>query len=187
MKIWFTVLLAISSFLIGCSDSVVNPDNINQNNNQKSWITLPKNQSMAVESDYSASKIISGETGGSVELNIKYKAEGSADVKIKARIDIPAGAYTGEQNITMVVDGTNGTATFYPSLGIFTKPLIFNLDIQGVDLNGIDPGSIDFVCLNTDGSYEPVEYKKIKVKINKGELEVDNALIQHFSIYGWSR
>lgn len=187
MKIWFSVLVVVSSLLIGCSDSLINPENINQNNNQKSWITLPKNQAMAVENDYSASKIINGETGGSFELNIKYKAEGSVNVKIKAKIDVPAGAYTGEQNITMVINSTDGTATFYPNTSTFNKPLIFNLDIQGLDLSGVDPKSIDFVCIAQDGSYQPVDYKMIKVKVDKGELEVKNALIQHFSIYGWSR
>jgi hypothetical protein len=187
MKIWLTVLVAISSILIGCSDSVVNPDSTNQNNSQKSWITLPQKQAVAVESDYSASKVINGETGGSIELNIKYKAKGSGNVKIKAEIVVPAGAYTGEQNISMIINSTDGTATFYPDASAFNKPLVFNLDIQGLDLSGIDPESIDFVCLNPDDSYQPVEYKKIKVKVNKGELEVDNALILHFSIYGWTR
>ena len=187
MKIWLTVLVAISSILIGCSDLVVNPDNINQSNNQKSWITLPQKQATAVESDYSASKVINGETGGSFELNIKYVAKGSNNVKIKAKIEVPAGAYTGNQNITMVINSLNGTVTFYPDASTFNKPLIFDLDVQGIDLSGIDPNSIDFVCLAPDGSYQPVEYKKIKVKVNKGELEVDNALIPHFSIFGWCR
>jgi len=187
MKTWFTILAVVSSLLIGCTDSVVNPDNISQNNSQKSWISLPQKQAAAVESDYSASKVINGETGGSFELNVKYTAKGSENVKIKAKIEVPAGAYTGEQNITMIINSTNGTATFYPDASAFNKPLIFNLDVQGIDLSGIDPETIDFVCLTQDGSYLPVEYKKIKVKVNKGELGVDNALIPHFSIYGWTR
>ncbi|MFZ0452851.1 MAG: hypothetical protein WCE54_18815 [Ignavibacteriaceae bacterium] len=187
MKIWFTLLVVVSFFVIGCSDSALNPENTNQNNDQKSWITLPKSQSTAVESDYSASKVINGETGGSFDLNIKYPVKGGANVKIKAKIEIPAGAYTGEKNITMIINSTTGTATFSPNTAIFYKPLIFDLDIQGIDLSGVDPKSIDFVCLNTDGSFEPVEYKKIKVKVNKGELEVNNALIPHFSIFGWTR
>ena len=187
MKIWLTILVIFGSLLIGCSDSVVNPDNINQNDNQKSFITLPQKQTTAVESDYSASKVINGETGGSFELNIKYKSKASDNVKIKAEIVVPAGAYSGEQNITMVINSNDGTATFYPDASTFNKSLIFNLDIQGLDLSGIDPNSIDFVSLSPDGSYQPVEYKKIKVKVNKGELGVDNALIPHFSIYGWTR
>ena len=187
MKIWFTIIVAVSALLIGCSDSVVNPENTIQNNNQKSWITLPKSQGMAVESDYSASQVIDGETGGSFDLNIKYKAKSGANVKIKAKIEVPSGAFTGEKNITMIINSANGTATFYPNTETFNKPLIFDLDVQGLDLNGVDPGSIDFVCLNQDGSYQPVEYKKIKVKVDKGELEVNKALIPHFSIYGWTR
>ena len=174
--------------IIGCSDSIVNPNPITQvNNNRKSWITLPENPGMRVEDDYSASKVINGDVGGNVVLNIIYKSKHSANVIINAEIDVPAGAYSGNQNITMIINSVNGTTTFYPSPETFNKPLVFNLDIQGVDLYRVNSKSIDFVYLAPDGSYQPLEYKKIKVKSDKGELEVDDALIPHFSIYGWCR
>jgi len=46
---------------------------------------------------------------------------------------------------------------------------------------------MDFVRLGSDGSNQSVNYKKIKVKVDKGELEVDDALITHFSVCGWVR
>ena len=87
----------------------------------------------------------------------------------------------------MTINSNNGTVTFYPDPMTFNVPLAFSIDIQGLDLNEADPGSIDFVCLNSDGSVQTVEYKKINININKGELEVDDALITHFSVYGWTR
>ncbi len=180
------VLALVVPFMIGCSDSIVNPDSTAQvNNSQKSWITLPNNPGMAVEDEYSASRVINGDIGGNVLLKINYKSRSSANVIIVAEIDVPAGAYTGDKNITMIINSTNGTATFYPSPETFNKPLLFNLKISGVELNGFDPNSIDFEYLAPDGSMEPIQYKKIVV--NTDVLKVEDALIPHFSIYGWCR
>ncbi|MEJ2616899.1 MAG: hypothetical protein P8Z35_18235, partial [Ignavibacteriaceae bacterium] len=176
----FTVVVAL---IIGCKDSLINPEVVKQNdNNQKSWITLPQNPQMSVETDYTASKQIDGETGGSVELKINYVTRNSVNVIIEAEIDVPAGAYSGEKNITMIINSWNGTATFYPSPETFNKPLVFNLQVSGVNLNGIDPKSIDYVYLAPDGSFDRIQYKQLIV--NGGILRVVDAQIPHFSIYG---
>ncbi len=186
-RILITIAIMIP-FLIGCSDSVVNPESAPQaNNSQKSWITLPQNAGMTVENDYTASNIIDGSKGGVVKLNINYKTKTSVDITIQAKIKVPKGAYVGEKNISITINSHNGTATFYPNPVTFNIPLIFSLDIQGFDLNGIDPSSLDFVCLAPDGSEQTVEYKNININVDKGELEVKDALITHFSIYGWTR
>ncbi len=185
MKRLFIVLAVVIPFLFGCKDSLVNPEPSNQVSNQKSWVTLPPNPEMKVESDYTASKLIDGETGGNVQLTINYLTKGSVNIIINASIEIPAGAYSGQKNITMIINSTNGTATFYPSPETFDKPLVFNLIIKGVDLNGIDPKSIDYVYLAPDGSFNTIAYKNMVV--NDGILKVSDALIPHFSIYGWCR
>lgn len=85
----------------------------------------------------------------------------------------------------MIINSNNGTAKFYPSPEMFNKPLIFNLMITGVDLNGVDPKTIDYVYLAPDGTFQPIDYKQIV--INNGILIVDDAKIPHFSMYGWCR
>lgn len=200
----FLVVLAVAlPLLIGCSDSIVNPESANQIENtiqtdstiqvdstnqisyKKGWISLPKNPGMVADSEYSASKVIDGDSGGVVELNINYVTKGSVNIIIVASIEVPAGAYSGEKNITMIINSNNGTATFYPSPETFNKPLVFNLRISGVDLNGADPKTIDYVYLSPDGSFQRIQYKKLV--INEGILIVEDALIPHFSIYGWCR
>ncbi len=184
-KILITIALMIP-FMIGCSDSIVNPDPTTQvNNNQKSWISLPKNPGMTVENDYSASKVINGDIGGNVQLNINYVTKSAVNVIISAEITVPEGAYSGDKNITMIINSTNGTATFYPSPETFNKPLVFNLRVSGVNINGVDPETIDYVYLAPDGSFAPIEYQNMMV--NGGILILKNALIPHFSIYGWCR
>ncbi len=186
MKKISIVLAVVIPLLIGCSDSVVNPEAVNQNNNnQKSWIALPQNPKMTIESYYTASKVINGYIGGDVELNINYVTNGSVNVKIEAEIDVPAGAYSGEKNITMIINSTNGTATFYPSPETFNKPLDFSLKISGIDLKGVDPKTINYVYLAPDGSFDPIVYKNLVV--NDGVLIVRDAQIPHFSVYGWCR
>ena len=185
MKKIFVVLAFVIPFLAGCSDSITNSDTADQIVNQRSWITLPENSQMRVESDYSASKLINGEIGGNVELNINYVSKTGVNVIISAEIEVPAGAYSGDKNITMIINSFNGTATFYPSPETFNKPLIFNLRVSGVNLNGVDPKTIEYVYLAPDGSFAPIEYKNLVV--NGGVLIVDGALIPHFSMYGWCR
>lgn len=185
MKKLFVVFTVIVSLLVGCSDSITNSDPIDQITNQKSWITLPENSQMRLESYYSASKVINGEVGGSVKLDINYVSKSDVNVIITAEIEVPAGAYSGEKNITMIINSYNGTATFYPSPETFNKPLIFNLRVSGVNLNGVDPKTIEYVYLAPDGSFAPIEYKNLVV--NGGVLIVDGALIPHFSMYGWCR
>jgi hypothetical protein len=186
MKKIMVAFTVVVSLLLGCKDTLLNPDVVKQNDSsQKSWITLPQNPQMGVETNYTASKLIDGETGGSVVLNINYVTRNSVNVIIGAKIEVPAGAYSGEKNITMIINSWNGTATFYPSPETFNKPLVFNLQVSGVDLNGTDPKSIDYVYLAPDGSFDRILYKQLIV--NGGILRVVDAQIPHFSIYGWCR
>ena len=188
MKNILILLALIVPFMIGCSDSIVSPEsstNPVNNNSQKSWITLPKNPAMKVEDEYSASKLINGDVGGSVELEINYVTQGSINIVIDAEIEVPAGAFSGEKNITMNINSDNGTATFYPSPETFNKPLVFNMRISGVDLNGVAPNSIDFEYIAPDGTFAPLTCQKVVA--NGGVLRVDDALIPHFSVYGWVR
>ncbi|MEJ2614920.1 MAG: hypothetical protein P8Z35_08180 [Ignavibacteriaceae bacterium] len=202
MRKILVALAVIFPLIIGCSDSIVNPETANQTNTdqinntdqtdstaqtaqKRSWIKLPPNPGMVENSEYSASKVIDGDIGGIVELNINYVTKGSVNVIINASIEVPAGAYSGKKNIQMIINSNNGTATFYPSPETFNKPLIFNLMITGVDLDEVDPKTIDYVYLAPDGSFQRIEYKNLV--INDGVLIVDDALIPHFSIYGWCR
>ena len=181
-------LVLLIPILWGCSDSVVNPISENPTaNNQKGWITLPKNPGMRVEDDYSASKVIDGNMGGEVQLNVDYKATSSLHIKIAAKIKVPKGAYSGEKNVTMIINNTDGTASFYPSPETFNKPLIFDLEILGIDLTGVNPKTLDFAFIASDGSFESVDCHKIEAKIKEGKLKVDDAEIPHFSKYGWCR
>jgi hypothetical protein len=205
----FIVLAIVVPLFIGCSDSIVNPqntnpvdntnpvnnltppdstnqaDSTNQINYKRSWISLPKNPDLGSDSEYSASKVIDGEIGDTLNLNINYVVKGGVNIIINASIEVPAGAYSGEKNIQMFINSNNGTATFYPSPEKFNKPLIFNLMMTGVDLDGIDKKNLDYVYLAPDGSFQRIEYRQLV--INDGVLIVNDAQIPHFSIYGWCR
>ena len=86
----------------------------------------------------------------------------------------------------MVIDDINGTVTYSPSMN-FDKPAILDLKFEGVDLTGVNRDSVDFVYIDYDGLFNPVEYKEIKVDVAKGVLELVDGLIPHFSRYGWGR
>ena len=75
---------------------------------------------------------------------------------------------------------------FFPSPTTFNVPLLLDLTYEGVNLNGIDEEDIDFYYI--DGN--SVDF----IQINKGSKECDsqlgklsvvNAVVGHFSRFGW--
>jgi hypothetical protein len=188
MKKIVIVLVLLIPLFLGCSDTILNPETTTTADNaQRGWITLPKNPAISVEDEYSESNIIDGNKGGGVHLKVDYKSGSSGHIKIDAKIKVPKGAFTGEKNITMIINSNDGTAQFYPSPTTFSEPLEYDLVIQGLDLTGIDPAAFQFVYLAPDGSFAPVDCHNIEVKIKDCILKVDHASIPHFSSYGWTR
>jgi hypothetical protein len=181
----FILIIFLIPLLDGCSDTPLNTDDSGRLNSNKEWITLPENSGLSTEEEYTASKFINGGTGGILSLTREYKTSGGKNFFLIASVEVPVGAYSGDKNIIMIVNSADGTTTFYPSPETFSKPLIFNLEIKGINLTGVDLKRLDFMYIASDGRFSPLEYKKIIVK--SSSLEVKDALIPHFSRYGWCR
>ncbi len=185
MKTFLATIMIGFLFLIGCSDenSLVAPEN-----NQASapnWITLPQRSGSSVETEFSVTNQINGSLGGILEINQTYNS-GPIVVKVKAKLQFPANCFPGTENITMLVDNVSGTVTYSPSMN-FNIPAILDLEFMGLDLTGINPADINFAYQDPDGSFDFVEYDKLKVQMNNGGLELKNAQIPHFSRYGYCR
>jgi hypothetical protein len=84
----------------------------------------------------------------------------------------------------MTVNDQFGTATFSPS-GAFSKPVIYNLTIVGLNLRGINPANVKFVYMAPDGNYYVPQYDRLYVEIQSGKLQIENARLPHFSRYGF--
>ena len=128
-------------------------------------------------------EVIDGNVGGLLEIDYEYTGD-DYTVKIKAKLDIPVGAFSGTEEITMLLNNEDGTILFYPHM-VFNEPLEFDLKYEGIDVSDIDSDSTDFIFQNYNGSIEQIDYRKIKVNYDKGYIHLEKAELHHFSRYGF--
>jgi len=186
MKTFLSILTLGFIFLVGCADnnSIVAPEN-----NQVSapnWITLPQGNGSSVENQISKTKNIKGSSGGEIIIDYNYNGGPHGEIKIIAKLKFLSGSFSGTKTITMVVNDVDGTITYSPSMN-FNKPAELYVKLEGLDLYGINPDSIDFSYHDPSGSFGQVDYKEIQVDISSGTLELKEGKIPHFSRYGFSR
>ena len=65
------------------------------------------------------------------------------------------------------------------------EQVVHSLKIEGVDLSGVNPNTLDFVYIDASGNIHPVEYEVVTMDAVNGKLEVKNAKLNHFSRYGF--
>jgi hypothetical protein len=159
-------------------------------------VFLPTNLPPSGIAGFTVSKVIDGEIGGFIEIFYVYDDgnddgdddSGMEDLEVYARLDIPANAFNGSQEIWMIVDYEIATISFYPHM-VFNTPA--NLDVTysefEVEDEDIDPDLIDFVFQAEDGSIEYLSYASLIVDVKEEFIALDDAQIHHFSRYGWIR
>jgi hypothetical protein len=184
MKKLILLLIPVMLIIAGCSQSILEPT-APALEVQKSVIQLPPPSSLSIENVYEVSEEIDGSRGGMVKMNESYSS-GSGLVTIKAKLKIPQDAFSGTETIGYLVSGSDGSIDFSPGMS-FNKDLQFDIRFTGLDLSGINPDEIHFMYMDPDGTTHPVEYSSLTVDLDRGVLEVKDAVISHFSRYIWSR
>ncbi len=184
MKRVLLTLIPVILFIAGCSQTDMQPTSPALETN-KAVIQLPPSSSLQIENVYTASDLIDGSKGGMIKLNESYSS-GSGEVSIKAKLKVPKNAFSGTETLEYQINGEDASIDFYPGMA-FDKDLLFDLKFTGLDLSGINPNEIQFLYLAPDGNTYPVQYSKLTVDIDRGILEVKDAVINHFSRYIWAR
>ena len=105
---------------------------------------------------------------------------------MEADLRIPPGAFKGTETITMTVDDEFAAFHFYPAM-TFMDTLHFFQKFEGLHLENFSTGTIDFVFISDDGQIELIKENGIQVIVPQGIVRVQNALLRHFSRYGWIR
>ena len=185
MKKYMIVIAMLSLVVVGCSEqsSVLAP--VNETTiTEPNWIALPSNNSLSVNADASVSRLLYGVNESLLEINTGYAGGKFGWVSITANARFQRNSFTGSRYTTMSVNDQFGAATFSPS-GTFTKPVIYNLTIMGVDLTNVDPSKVSFVYMSPDGKYYKPVYERIYVEKQSGKLQIINAQLPHFSRYGF--
>ncbi len=184
MKIIFTTLLLFTLFLLGCADTPISP--ITNDNHSYQFIKLPKKSGMSVETIFSVTKTINGDSGGNIYLSESYVAEDGHTVSLYVNLKVKRNSYDGDATITLTVDDEFAAVSFTPVM-VFDKPLILDLTFEGIDLEGLDltTGNYDFVFIDDDGTTGVVAYNALHVNENQGKIWVIKAKLDHFSRYGF--
>ena len=185
MRRYIFLFAMLTLFVVGCSEqsSVLAPVN-NVNTNEPNWIVFLSSNDLAVNTIHSASALIDGVKGGSIEMRKDVPGGPFGKTHIDSRLVIRAGSFLGKMTISTYVDDTGFLTTFGPSY-VFSKPLEYTLLLQGLDLTGVNPANVKFVYQAANGTISQYQYSSIDVDLTRGKLKVNSALIPHFSRYGF--
>lgn len=191
MKRWFVTLAVLVMLIIGGCDnkdenSVISPQTESLGSVvQSNWIVLPAPDNPSLKKEVSTSKLINGKDESLIEINTGYRGGPFGWVSITANARFQRNSFKGSKYVTMTIDDKYAFVDFSPS-GSFSKPVIFNMTIMGVDLHKVDPSTVKFVYMAPDGEYFSVKYQQIFVEKQSGKLQVINAELPHFSRWGWT-
>ena len=191
MKSILTLLIVVIILLVGCdtvSDLSVNnnPDGFYKSSRSLTLIPLPNKSPLWEDSVFTMSKEIDGTVGARMNMEKYYIAENGDSIVITANLYIPPGAFEGKETITMTVDDDNAAIHYYPSM-VFKDTLHLFQSFKGLNLEEYPTGTIDFVYVYPDGSVALVKKNGVQVIVPSGIVRVQNALMTHFSRYGWVR
>ncbi len=217
MRRYIYLFTALTLFVIGCSEesnmlSPVNNVNTNVKTPEPNWIMLPLSNTDANGSSLMAkpltgqnkwndaesyeqigsgvilfaAKYIEDHKGGTIKIDEKISGGPFGEIDVNVELKFPKDAFIGNKNITLALETSFGTTTFSPH-ATFEKCAVYNAEIRGLDLSGINPSDIDFVYKTEKGKYEFIDKSKIEVDLKEGKLKVRDAKLPHFSRYGFIR
>jgi hypothetical protein len=186
MRLIYTLTLASLLLFFGCDQSsdITSPVNDVKTDNAN-WISLPSAKGMNVETSFTVSKRINGAQGGFLTMSESYSGGPFGTVTIDAQLVFNQGAFPGNKIITMTNDDDGCVTTFSPARDKFNDIVTFSVTYTGIDLTGIDPDNVSFAYLATNGDVEYAQHEGITVNVSTGTIQVINALIPHFSRYGF--
>jgi hypothetical protein len=139
---------------------------------------------LSIETIYTFSKDISGEQGGIFYNGFSYEGGPFGTVTVNSRLNFPANSFSGYEEITKTYNTDYATMEYGPSMP-FNVPVLCGLRFYGLDLSGVNPETVKFVYIKTDGTIEEVEYESLSINVTSGYLYVKNAELNHFSRYGF--
>jgi hypothetical protein len=194
MKYLTTIIFALF-ILISCNDSSNITDPILNTTsqtlskdglNQYELIPLPPKSPAWEDSIFTVSKVINGNVGGVIQMSRYYITASGSPCYIYIYLSIPKNAFTGTKNITMTLDDEFAAVHFYPEM-VFAKELRLFQSFEGLQLENLPTGTIDFVFIHDDGSIELIKKNGIQIVVPQGIVRFQNAKLLHFSRYGWIR
>ena len=215
VKIMKKLLLTIAAFssiyfIFGCTETnqLAGPDNnvtvVEQPSSpaKLTWVTLPEPFNKSLRKSWSAGEYIPIGGSGSISIQDQYEGGIHGLVTVNATIQFNTGSINPNSSYyeginyqfnsdstalwsTFAVGDDACTANFSPHI-MFDTPATLNLTFTGIDLTGKNESNVIFVYQvnGTDQGFEPV-YGSLNVDEESGTLSISNAVIPHFSRFGF--
>ena len=181
-----TFALFSALIFFGCNqESETTSPADNSPNSQLKLISLPvPSGGLGVEILVTQYKEIDGDEGGRFEAEFSYQGGPFGEVTVKSKLDFKEDAFEGIKNISQTLDTDLAVMSFGPSMQ-FNERVKVDLRIEGLDLSNVDPTTLDFVYIDNNGSTHFVEYDELTMDVSNGRVDLDNAILPHFSRYGF--
>ncbi len=192
-----TIVVIIFSFQWGCKENSITDNNpVSEQTTISKHLTHSNMASMRSEvldenNSNCISKIIDGEKGGLIVIH-NQERKGARIVITTGTLFIPRGAFTGTKEIKIYTNHDIASVQFYPPMK-FDRPLVLNLLFTGFNETELDTlgllgqGDIGFYFVPDQGPRELISNDGIIFKLAGGRLGVNNARLNHFSRYCWSK
>lgn len=185
MKNFIILTSIVLISLLGCKpESNVLSPNEPATLKTKQLVKLPAPKSkLTIETLYTQSKYINGYNGGTFNAQFEFQST-QGNITITSQLVFPSGAFSAGKTITQTFNTETASLEFGPAMQ-FNSAVKYTLTVSGLDLTGINPATLDFVYVASDGSITGVQYDSITMDVSTGSLKVTNARLEHFSRYGF--
>ena len=187
MKITLTTLLLSAIILVGCADDssfLTSPESQNtQQSNSPNFIQLPADlePGFGVETEYSASKLIMGNTGGMIKLDVIIPRPGNplGDFEIHAKVTGQKNSFPADENRTFTVslDPEYCMLNVTPSPSTLDKQLVIDLYVKGIDASQINPDTFGFIFVGDNSEIMETESGTLKFSSEAHWIRVKSAEI----------
>jgi len=182
MKLITSALFLTLLFILGC-DQITEINAPQERIVNKQLIKLPENVGLGVESQ-TYTQDINGANGGEFQRTFSYQNSSGGTVYQFGDLDFFPGAFTGTKNISMTFN-TGGAAMELGPPTQFQARVDYTYKITGIDLTGVNPNTLEFVYIDANGNMYAVDYDYVTMDASTGMLKVVNAILPHFSRYGF--
>ena len=181
MKYITGILLLTLLFLLGC-DQVTEINAPQEKIVNKKLIELPQPKNLTIESQ-TYYKDINGANGGEFQKWFSYQTSSGTILQF-CDLDFLPGAFSGTKTISMTFNTDGAAMELGPAMS-FQANVEFTYKITGLDLTGVDPNTLEFVYIDASGNMYQVQYDYVSMDASTGMLKVVNAILPHFSRYGF--
>ena len=197
MKKILILTALIGLLLVGCQqdNSIVSPMGDNTGSSsviEPNWISFPPPAHRSAEKVFYLEEWVDPSHATNLKIKDRYDTPDGPheEVKVDCKLKFMPGAVTEPVLVSWEYDDESGISTFLPHQ-LFYAPVELTVKVYGMELVPGDELLINFYYFwNDENGVEHVEcidYSQLNIDIDEGSLELRDAIIPHFSRFGFAR